>query len=343
VSASPELSHGPHEISNGRITLRFGNSGEVVSLRDAAGAEHAGGGLNRLVLHRDPYQWPWDAWDIGRGYLRRTPHVLTPREVSSGIDGPTVWRRHVFRWGRGTVEQRIVLEAGDDLVRVETRVDWREDHRMLRAEFRPTHYGDAARCEIQFGHILRPTTERDAVEKAQFEICAHKWVAVEDAAGGFALLNDSKYGHRAKSGLLSLNLLRAPTFPDPTADRGEHVFSYAFRPFAPGDAGLAGVIADGYRLNNPLRPADGVAFPSAVSVDDPGVVIETLKPAESGDGVVVRLYESLGRPATAALTVGIPHGRATLTDLLERELGPADLSRPEFGPFEIVTVHLERA
>jgi alpha-mannosidase len=312
-------------------------------MTDADGGEHAGRGLNRLTLHRDPYQFPWDAWDIGRDYLRRTPDVLVPRTVESGVDGPTVWRRHVVRWGRGEVEQRIVLTAGDDLVRVETRVDWRESHRMLRADFRPAHYGDEARCEIQFGHLLRPTTERDEVERAQFEICAHKWIAVEDADAGFALLNDGTYGHRAKAGLLSLNLLRSPTFPDPTADRGEHRFSYAFRAFTPGDAGLAGVIADGYRLNNPLRIAEGVAFDSAVATDDTGVVVETVKPAESGNGVVVRLYESLGRATITALKVGIPHGRATLTDLLERPLGPATLDHLELGPFEIVTVHLEPA
>jgi alpha-mannosidase len=312
-------------------------------MTDAAGGEHAGGGLNRLVLHRDPYQFPWDAWDIGPGYLRRTPDVLVPRTVESGVDGPTVWRRQVFRWGRGEVEQRIVLEAGDDLVRVETRVDWRESHRMLRAEFRPAHYGDQARCEIQFGHLLRPTTERDEVERAQFEMCAHKWLAVQDAEAGFAVLNDGTYGHRAKAGLLSLNLLRAPTFPDPTADRGEHRFTYAFRAFAPGDTGLTGVIADGYRLNNPLRIAEGVAFDSEVASSDPGVVVETVKPAESGEGVVVRLYEGLGQARTTALSVGIPYTRATFTDPLERPLGPADLRHLELGPFEIVTIHLERS
>nr|WP_284253420.1 glycoside hydrolase family 38 C-terminal domain-containing protein [Pseudolysinimonas kribbensis] len=340
-SASPELRTTADTISNGRVTLRFGSSGDVTSMIDADGGEHAGRGLNRLVLHRDPYQFPWDAWDIGPGYLRRTPDVLVPRTIESGVDGPTVWRRQVFRWGRGEVEQRIVLEAGDDLVRVETRVDWRESHRMLRAEFRPAHYGDQARCEIQFGHLLRPTTERDEVERAQFEICAHKWLAVQDAEAGFAVLNDGTYGHRAKAGLLSLNLLRAPTFPDPTADRGEHRFTYAFRAFAPGDTGLTGVIADGYRLNNPLRIAEGVAFDSAVASSDPGVVVETVKPAESGEGVVVRLYEGLGQARTTALSVGIPHSRATFTDLLERPLGPADLRHLELGPFEIVTIHLE--
>ena len=74
---------------------------------------------------------------------------------------------------------------------------------------------------------------------------------------------------------------------------------------------------------------------------NPDVVIETVKRAESGAGTVVRLYESRGRPATTTLTTRVPHTRATLTDLLERPLGPAELDRLEFGPFQLVTVLLE--
>lgn len=341
AAATPGLRAGSDELGNGILTLRFGASGEIVSLTDAAGREHAGGGLNRLVLHRDPYNVPWDAWDIGQGYLRRSPRVLRPVSVSTEVAGPTAVRTHVFWFGRGSrLEQRVILEAGSELVRLETRIDWREKHRMLRAEFRPTHYGPVSKSEIQFGHIERPTTEADAVEEAQFEICAHKWISTETSDGGFAVLNDSKYGHRAKSGLLSLNLLRAPTFPDKTADRGEHSLVYAFRPHSAGD--LTGVIRDGYRLNNPLRILSGVSLPSFASTSDPGVIIETIKPAESGDGVVIRMYESLGRATSTALRTTAPHARATLTDLLERPLGPADLDHLELGPFEILTVHLER-
>jgi alpha-mannosidase len=337
----PELTIDGDTIGNGILTLRFGPTGEIVSCVDADGAEHARDGLNRLVLHRDPYQWPWDAWDIGMGYLNRHPDVLVPVEASTTIEGPTIVRRQRYRWRRGEIEQRVILEAGSELVRFDTRIGWRERHRMLRADFRPARYGDTVRCEIQFGHIERTTTERDDVERAQFEVCAHKWVAVEEEAGGFALLNDAKYGHRAKSGLLSLDLLRAPTFPDRTADRGEHRFTYAFRPFAAG--GLGDVIRDGYRLNNPLRVEPGVAFPSAAAADDPGVVIETVKPAERGGAVVLRLYESLGRATTTRVRVAIPHGAAHEADLLERRTGPADLDRLAFTPFEIKTIVLERA
>ena len=349
VADTPELSFTADTMTNGLVTVRFGSSGEITSFIDANGAEQSAGGLNRLVLHRDPYQFPWDAWDIGMGYLTRTPRTLRPSETSTRLDGPRVIRRQLYRWLKGTIEQHVILEAGSNLVRFETTVDWREKHHMLRTEFRPVHFGDTVKCEIQFGHIERTTLERTDVERAQFEICAHKWVAVQDEPGaqnpgGFALLNDSKYGHRVKNGLISLNLLRAPTFPDKTADRGIRRFGYAIRPFEVDD--LTGVVRDGYRLNNPVLLSPGVTLPSAVSTDNPAVIVETLKPAENGRGVIVRLYESLGRPAVTALRTELPHGSARETNLMEVPLGGAghsrvDLGRLEFTPFEIKTIHLE--
>jgi alpha-mannosidase len=336
--AHPELVYAADRMSNGLVTVMFGASGEIVSFTDAEGNEQSAGGLNRLVLHRDPYQWPFDAWDIGQKYTQRTPRTLMPTRITTVVDGPRVIRTHHFGWGRGSVEQRVILEAGNSMVLFDTTVDWREKHHMLRTEFRPTHYGDTVKCEIQFGHIERTTLERTDVERAQFEVCAHKWVAVEDATGGFALLNDSKYGHRAKGGLLSLNLLRSPTFPDKTADRGAHHFTYAMRPFANGD--LAGVIRDGYRLNNPLIVGVGLERPSFVTVDAAGVVVETIKHSATGD-TVLRLYESLGRPTTTAVHVGA--ATAVETDLMEQPIGAVDLARLEFTPFEIKTILLEAA
>ncbi|CAN5274758.1 glycoside hydrolase family 38 C-terminal domain-containing protein [soil metagenome] len=339
VEPTPQLAFTETTMSNGVLTLRFGASGEITSCIDADGAEHSAGGLSRIVLHRDPYVWPFNAWDIDQKYTHRTPRVLPMQHVETVTDGPTIVRRQRYTSRKVTIEQTVVLEAGSDVVRFDTAVEWHEKHHMLRVEFRPTRVGDTALCEIQFGHIERVMTEHTLVEAAQFEVPAHKWLASENAVGGFALLNDSKYGHRAKNGLISLNLLRAPTYPDPTADRGSHRFSYAFTPFATGD--LAKVIREAYRLNHPLVPTTDVALASAASTSNPGVIVETLKPAENGSGAIVRLYESLGLTCTTALHTSLPHSAAAETDLLENAIGPADLERLDFTPFEIKTILLE--
>ena len=114
------------------------------------------------------------------------------------------------------------------------------------------------------------------------------------------------------------------------------------RPFAT-DA-LAGVVRDGYRLNNPVLVSPGARMPSAISTDHPAVIVETIKPAENGSGVIVRLYESLGRPAVTALRTELPLGSAHETNLMEvplSETGSLDLGRIEFSPFEIKTIHLQ--
>jgi alpha-mannosidase len=231
----------------------------------------------------------WHGWPL------RETHRKSARTYTRALN--TIETRDGYIYGTSQPQQM-------QWMKFDTQVDWHESHRMLRAQFFPTHYGDTARSEIQFGHIERTTTEKDAVDTAQFEVVAHKWIATEDGRGGFALLNDGKYANRAKNGLISLNLPRSPTFPDKTADRGIHRFSYA-------------------------------------TVDDPGVIIETIKPAESGNGVVIRLYESLGRRTTTALRVAFKHTATQLTDLLENPIGTADLSRLEFTPFEITTILLE--
>ncbi len=59
------------------LTLKFDAAGgEIVSCLDRDGAEHAADGLNRLVVHRDPYQ-------SGRS----TPGTSRPDYVEHGARG----------------------------------------------------------------------------------------------------------------------------------------------------------------------------------------------------------------------------------------------------------------
>jgi alpha-mannosidase len=101
------------------------------------------------------------------------------------------------------------------------------------------------------------------------------------------------------------------------------------------------VIREGYRLNNPLLPGQGILMESLAHTGNPAVVLETIKPAEEGGGVVLRLYECLGAPTYTVVYTRLHYKRAFEADLLERKLAPADLARLEFGPFEIKTILLE--
>jgi alpha-mannosidase len=181
---------------------------------------------------------------------------------------------------------------------------------------------------------------------------AHRWVHVGEAGYGVAVANDSTYGHdvgrstRPGGGTTTtvrLSLLRAPLFPDPTADQGEHRMAVSLRV----GATIADAVAEGYRVNLPLRTVRG-ARPVAplLSVDHPAVVVEAVKLAEDGSGdVVVRLYEAHGGRASAQVTAGFPYTSVVETDLLEAPVAePASLHGTTLTvrPFQLVTLRFAR-
>ena len=176
-----------------------------------------------------------------------------------------------------------------------------------------------------------------------FEVCAQRWADLGDGTYGVALLSDSKHGYDIHGSTMRLSLLRAPTHPDPTADQGEHSFTYALMPH-PGDFRDAGVIEAAEDLSAPLRAVftdlpDGEAE-SLIAVDTRQVIVEAIKRAEDSDAVIVRLYEAWGRPCRARVTTTLPARRITLCDLLEREREETSLEL-DFRPFQIVTLKLE--
>jgi alpha-mannosidase len=240
-----------------------------------------------------------------------------------------------------------VLDAGSRVLRFECEVDWQEDHKLLKVAFPVAVHSPRATYEIQFGHVERTTHMNTSWDQARFEVCGHRWADLGEAGYGVALLNDCKYGYDIRGSVMRLSLLRAPTHPDPTADRGAHQFTYALMPH-PGDFREAGVIAAAEDLNALLRIARGSAkleSRSLIEVDTPQVIVETVKRAEGSDAIVVRLYEAWGGRTRARLRVTLPATRATLCDLLEREVaeisvrnGVIDL---QLAPFKILTLKLE--
>ena len=64
------------------------------------------------------------------------------------------------------------------------------------------------------------------------------------------------------------------------------------------------------------RRAGSGAF---AEVDDPALVLDTIKRAEDSDALILRLYEAHGGRGTARVRLGVPFSRACRTDLLEGE------------------------
>ncbi len=329
-------------LEDGTVTATVDATGRVTSVvRDGRETVPPGAAANVLQLHRDtPTQW--DAWDVDEHHRRSVRDLAGTATAGDGAVEVT------YAFGASTAHQTITLVDGS--VQIVTEVDWHERQKLLKLAFPLDVHAERATSEIQFGHVHRPTHVNTSWDAARFETCAHRWVHVGETGWGVAIANDSTYGHdigrttRADGGTTTtvrLSLLRAPLFPDPSADQGRHAFTVALRP----GATIPDAVAEGYRLNLPPRPAPGPIEP-LVTVDHPAVVVEAVKLAEDGSGdVVVRLYEAWGGRATARVTAGFEHRGVVETDLHERPL-PAPVALDgevlRLRPFRIATLRFRR-
>ena len=90
---------------------------------------------------------------------------------------------------------------------------------------------------------------------------------------------------------------------------------------------------------------DKYAEVGLVSVDQPNVVIETIKQAVDDDGLIVRLYESQRCRGPVTLRVGFPLAEAWETNLLEEDQAVVEINEDgtltlPLRPFQIVTLRL---
>ncbi len=353
-----KASRGGIVMENEHLRLLIDKRGQIAQLLDKAAGRRlvkTGEVMNRLELYRDnPAKF--DAWDIDEPY-RTTPVRIGPAQrVEIIADGPLEARIAVTRKvSRSSLQQEIVLRAGSRRIDFETRVDWRETHRLLKVAFPADLSSSTLRGEIQFGHVVRPTHRNTEFEKARFEWPAQKWADLSEAHYGIAVLNDCKYGYDILDGVLRLSLLRAPVAPDGQADKGEHVFTYALLPHNGGFT-ESDVVRAAYELNVPasVEPGQyatrlsssksGGEF-SFLQVSGNSVVVETVKIAEDGGDLILRLYESAGSAAKVRLNVATPVKTASECDMLETPFRKLRVSKDgaitlNFRAFEIKTVKI---
>ncbi|MFF3014560.1 alpha-mannosidase [Streptomyces sp. NPDC057939] len=352
---------GGHVLANGRLLVEVDGRGLIVSAYDLQRGRESlapGSAANLLQIHPD-FPNMWDAWDIDAFYRNKVTDLVALDSMEVTDDGPDAATVTVTRsFGSSTAVQTITLRAGARTVDLVTDVEWHESERFLKAAFPLDVAADRSAAETQFGHVYRATHTNTSWEAAKFEICAHRWIQVEEPGWGVALLNDSTYGHDVtrdvrpdggRTTTVRLSLLRAPRYPDPETDQGRHTLRFSL---APG-ATTEDAVREGHALNLPERSVRGAGpVEPLLVVDEDAVVVEAVKLAEDrGGDVIVRLYESRGGRATATLTPGFAITGAVESDLLERPLAGSAVASPTadgrvaltLRPFQIVTVRLRRA
>lgn len=326
-------------IESPRFRVTINEAGDIASVYDKTAKKEslkAPAGFD--FQYHNPSAFP--AWNMDWEDAQKAPdaHLDGPATIRVVENGPVRATIEVTRTSMGSkFVQRISLAAGGagDRVEVANKIDWSTKEHALKAAFPLTTANPKATYDLQVGAI-----ERGNNDPKKYEVPQHQWFDLTQPDGkyGVAILNDSKFGSdKPTDDTVRLTLLYTPGVRSGYQDQaeqdfGKHDILYAIAPHA-GDWREGKVAWTAKRLNQPLRAFVVDAHPGALgktasllTTSTDQVEVTAIKQAEDGSGIIIRLRELTGKPATNVV-LKMPGGiaAAEAVDGQERPIGPATL------------------
>lgn len=337
-------------IENEVIRVVFDDNYEIASIFDKEQNREViakGQTANRLEVYED-YPYCYDAWEISNYYNQKMWRFDAVDKIELLENGIRIYRSY----SHSKLTQDVIISSNSKRIDFVTEVDWHEDHVLLKTAFPVDIHSSRATYDIQFGNIERPTHYNTSWDAAKFEVCGHKWADLSEGGYGVSLMNDCKYGYGIHENVMTLSLLKAPTSPNPVADRGMHTFTYSLYPHA-GDFAEGKTVQEAYLLNVPLEvmqiEKSNGNMPEAysiASVNADNVALETIKKAEDDDSVIIRMFEFENRKSEVEVEINFNFKEIYFCDLMENNLEKAEVNgnkiKFRISNYEIVTIKAVR-
>lgn len=332
---------------NGLVSFFADRSGRVTAFFDQRNGRSyvkPGGVLNELRLYKNA-EPVYDAWELSRDYVKdMIPGAVQAEGLYIKSASPErLVLKTALTVGSSPASLTVTLPADEPCVYFDLDIDWCERHRLLKTHFETGIESENALHGMQFCHVRRPNHDRTAFARDRYEVCSHRYTALETESGTAALLSRDIFGISCRYGDLALTLLRAPCVPDEQCDRGTHHLSWTFRvsdrPFTE-----SGTEEAGEAFVNPPFVLAGRSVPFTGFTAE-HALIDTVKPAEEGTAVILHAHEYTGTAQKAVFRFPreyrvslcrmdeTPIGEETVTDTLEISL----------RPFEIACLRLEES
>jgi alpha-mannosidase len=338
---------------NRYYSITLDASGRIASLFDKENEREIclnGKLLNEFQAFED-YPYQYDAWEMSDYYKSKMYVLDDVADITPVFDGMRAGFLIKKKYMNSYIEESLWLYTESRRIDFEAKIDWHEKHQILKIVFPIDVNTDKATYEIQYGNVSRPTHSNTSWDAAKYEVCAHKWLDISESGYGVSILNDCKYGFSAEGTTVTLTALKCATDPNPYADEGLHVFSYALLPHSCSFRDI-NVVKEAYSFNQPLI-ADKIERSSGklndtfslISVDKDNVIIDTLKMAEDSEDMIVRMYEAYNSRCNFTLTSDLNIEKAFLSDLMENELQELSIVDNKITlpikNFEIITLKLK--
>lgn len=336
------------ELETPYYTISLNEYGQITRLFDKTYEREvlaAGERANVLQMFEDKPLGN-DAWDIDLFYQQKMREItdLTKMEVTEC--GPLRLTVHMeWQYMNSRIEQDMVLYQNSRRIDFVTKVDFHEQHQLLKAAFPVDIRSTYATYDVQYGNVRRPNHWNTSWDQARFESVAHRFADLSEHNYGISLLNDCKYGHDIKDHIMRISLLKAATHPDHLQDQGAHEFTYALLPHG-GDFVAGRTVQEAFALNDPMLVADGkieVGYESFLTFDNDQVELDAIKKSEDGKYIVIRFHEYAGAKQKVEMKTGFSYQSWVEADLRERAIGErmSGEIRMRLNPYEIKTVLIQ--
>ena len=318
------LTGASYDFDNGRMQVKIDLLTGLIDELTVDGKQILGCDSLQLVAYEDSF----NPWGLQRGPRRRRAfRLMTDTEATAYSalkfmtppiriieDGPI----------RTVIEALFTMDGSNACVRymlpkqgaefdVEAIVNWNEKEMLLKLEATQTLQDPDFLGQIAFG--------AEKLYKDE-EVVAQRWLALCDGQSVLTVMADGSYGASLCGERLGLTVLRSPAHSaahckdlrtltetrfTPRMEQGERAFRWRF---GAGDPSLLnGLTARAQMVNEApyvmsFNPSGAGETPEkALLIDNPAVTVSALKRAESGEGYILRVYESDGAAQTARVTL----------------------------------------
>lgn len=329
-----DVSAGKNYIENRFLRAEIDEeSGAVIKLTDKrSGKNFAGEKLGRAIICNDIKNDTWahavtefndEIGSFGGGKCE----VIENGPIRATIKSTVKYNNSVF------IRYYSLYSESDSLF-VKCRLDFDEEYKLMKLCFETALQEPSVTYSMPYGFIEKEANSQEEP--------SHAWTDIHDKNGvGLGIINDCKYSFCACGNDLRMMTARESAYLDHFGqkyrdgemqflDKGEQEFCYEIVPHTENINSY--LFKRSELLNTPLSVQqethhDGTlpeVF-SALNIDKDNIVVTAVKPAEDGDGIILRFVECAGERTKAKISF----------NALNTEF------EPDFAPQEIKTVRIK--
>ena len=306
------------ELENEHLRVTLGDDGSIAIYDKSAGRFVFLPGKTgaRAVVLDDPS----DTWSHGVSEYSKEIGAFGDAQFRVLENGPLRARvRARSTYAQSSLEVDWILYAGSRNLEARVALDWHEHLKMLKFSFPVDVENPRPTYEIPYGYIVREANGKEDPGQRWIDLSGER----DGKVYGLSLINNAKYGYSVGGNDMRISVVRGAVYAqhdphklDPQGvyvwqDQGRQEFRMVLVPHW-GSWQDAAVVRTAEEFTAPvpiiyqgIHPGQRPLTASFLSVDAPNVVVSVVKKAEEGDDLIVRCYETSGRPAEATIDLAL--------------------------------------